>query len=282
MHKMKNQLPQLSSMILPAFLTLRKRKNIAKEGIQIHKTFKDVEIQKRELDTFRNYFGFKTHIPLTYLYTIVQRAQAACMLDKQFSLPIPGMVHIENLLTKVAEFDINAPCDIDTLVFVEYKENSSLKPIFSVEISQNGNTIATCNSIYIIKRKSKKKKNKKKETAPLSEVKHKASWKLNPQMGKEYASISGDKNPIHTSVIFAKMLGFRKRIMHGWYSTCRIERYVEEHFNAPISEISVNFSAPVLLPSQPQLVMQKDKEGGFQYQLLNDSTTRTLLTGTMK
>jgi hypothetical protein len=279
---MKNQLPELSSMILPAFFTLRKNKNIAQAGIQINKIFRGVEIEKSKLEGFREYFGFQTSIPLTYLYTIAQRAQTALMLDKQFTLPIPGMIHIENYLNKYAELDPNIPFDITSSTSVDYKESGSLKPVFLVELSQNGNTVAACKSIYIIKRKSKTKKSKKTEVDSLHQIDQRVVWKLNPKTGREYTRVSGDKNPIHTSLIFAKMLGFERTIMHGWYSICKIEQFLENNEGASISEIVVNFLSPVLLPSQPEFVLQNNKDEGFNYQLVSGASNRILLNGMMK
>ncbi|MEZ4685600.1 MAG: MaoC/PaaZ C-terminal domain-containing protein [Bacteroidia bacterium] len=51
-------------------------------------------------------------------------------------------------------------------------------------------------------------------------------------MAKRYAAISGDKNPIHTSTMFAKMAGFNKRIIHGWYNASRACASAEQHFGA--------------------------------------------------
>ena len=112
---MKNQLPKLSSMILPAFLTLRKNKNIGKAGIQITKIFRSIQIEKHNLDKFNSYFNFHAQVPLTYLYTIAQRAQTALMLDNRFTLPIPGMIHIENRLIKKNDFNViqHSTCVVD-------------------------------------------------------------------------------------------------------------------------------------------------------------------------
>ncbi|MAX81705.1 MAG: hypothetical protein CL843_16205 [Crocinitomicaceae bacterium] len=279
---MSNQLPQLSSMILPAFLTLRRSSKITEKGIQTNKTFKAVEIEEEHLNAFKAYFDFSTNVPLTYIYTIAQRAQTALMLDKHFTLPIPGMVHIENQLTQKSELDPYSSFDVTSSAFVAYEESDSLKPTFEVELVQNGHVVATCRSIYTVKRKDKKQKIRKKALAPLQQAKHQELWNVNAKTGKEYASISGDKNPIHTSLIFAKMLGFKTQIMHGWYSVCKIEQFLEGHYNQNVSDISVKFLSPVLLPSQPKFLLQQDENKAFNYQLVNHSNARILLTGKMK
>ena len=279
---MKNHLPKLSSMILPAFFTLRKNKKIGKVGIQINKTFRSVQIEKHNLEKFNSYFGFRTQVPLTYLYTIAQRAQTAVMLTNKFTLPIPGMMHIENKLIKENDFNPQKNFDITVSASVEYKERGSLKPVFEVEISQQNCVVAICKSTYIIKRKSKKPKTKKQKVEPLKRTNHESVWSFIPKIGKEYANISGDKNPIHTSLIFAKLFGFKKQIMHGWYSICKIEQFVEEKFKIATSEISVNFSTPVLLPTQAKFKLKKEKNKEFYYELVNNSNTKIHLNGVIR
>ncbi len=279
---MNNQLPPLSSIFLPAMFTLRKNKNIAETGIQFAETFKEVYIEKQHLETFKSYFGFRSVVPLTYLYTIVQRAQAALMLDKRFTLPIPGMVHIENLLTKARDIDPDADFDIVSSTSIPYKASGSFKGDFIVELSQNGRLVARCESVYLIKRKSKKAGGKKRKIEPLPQVDHQTEWEVSPRIGKEYAQISGDKNPIHVSRVFAKLMGFKKPIMHGWYSICKIEQFMEAQFGVAISEISVNFSSPVFLPSQTTFDLSKSSSQEFAYQLVNSSDNKILLNGVMK
>ena len=269
-------------MILPAFLTLRKNKNIGKAGIQITKIFRSIQIEKHNLDKFNSYFNFHAQVPLTYLYTIAQRAQTALMLDNRFTLPIPGMIHIENRLIKKNDFNPHKNFDITASAFVEYKESGSLKPVFMIEISQQGKVVANCESTYFIKRKSRKPRGKKQEVKPLEQSNYEEVWTFTPKMDKEYADISGDKNPIHTSFIFAKLLGFRKQIMHGWYSVCKVEKFIEENFDRVISEVSVNFSTPVLLPSQTKFMLQQRDDGEFYYEILNSSNTKIHLKGVIK
>ena len=279
---MKKQLPQLSSLMPSIFLTIGRSKDISASGIHLSSTFRDVTIDAAHLKSFRQYFGFRTDVPLSYLYTMAQRAQAALMLDKAFKLPIPGMVHLGNQLEKKAEPDPDIPFDITISAQVDYKESGSLKPVFLVELSQNGQVVTVCKSLNLIKRKSKTKKHKKVVTAPQQQTTHEAIWKYDTRTGKEYANVSGDKNPIHTSLIFARIMGFGKSIMHGWYSVCKVEQYLEENEGLAVSEIDSSFLSPILLPSQARFVLQKGEKGVFNYQLLDDASEKILLNGMMK
>jgi len=246
----------------------------------IKKTFENVMIESNHLHSFIHYFGFANRAPLSYLYILAQRAQISIMLDKQFTLAIPGMIHVENYLTKFNQYMPDEPFDIKGSVQIEYKESGSLIPVFFVELYQKKHLIASCKSIYLVKRKSGKPK-KKEEQSDIEIYDYHDTWDLKKSSGKEYAKISGDKNPIHTSLIFAKLFGFKSTIMHGWYSVCRIEKNFENNYDFQISQIDTMFKTPVFLPEKPILKVLKKSQNQFKYQLINNLNSKIYLEGTI-
>ena len=46
-------------------------------------------------------------------------------------------------------------------------------------------------------------------------------WTLAGDVGRRYAAVSGDRNPIHLSALSAKALGFPRAIAHGMYTASR-------------------------------------------------------------
>ena len=46
-------------------------------------------------------------------------------------------------------------------------------------------------------------------------------WKLPGDLGRRYAAVSGDHNPIHLYPITAKALGFPRQIAHGMWTMAR-------------------------------------------------------------
>jgi MaoC like domain len=73
-----------------------------------------------------------------------------------------------------------------------------------------------------------------------------ARWHLPGDLGRRYAAVSGDHNPIHMHGLAAKALGFPHAIVHGMWTKarCLAALRLPDAFEA-----SVKFSKPVLLPS---------------------------------
>jgi acyl dehydratase len=67
-------------------------------------------------------------------------------------------------------------------------------------------------------------------------------------VGTDYAEVSGDHNPIHTSRLGARLLGFPTPIAHGMWSKARCLAALEGRLPQAYA-VDVAFKLPVPLPS---------------------------------
>lgn len=74
-----------------------------------------------------------------------------------------------------------------------------------------------------------------------------ALWRLPSDLGRRYRDVSGDPNPIHTSVLAAKAFGFPRPIIHGMWTHARVLAALENRLPGAY-EVSVEFTKPILLP----------------------------------
>ena len=76
-----------------------------------------------------------------------------------------------------------------------------------------------------------------------------ARWHLPGDLGRRYASVSGDRNPIHMHSLTAKAFGFPRAIAHGMWTKARCIAALEPSLpNA--YQVDVEFRKPILLPAQ--------------------------------
>ena len=242
------QLPTLNKVLFKALFTFFKGIKIKERDIEINKIFTPTIINKIQLKEYKILFNFTEVLPLTYLYLLAQRAQVALMLDKQFTIAIPGLIHASNTLEQVNELELDKVIKIESSVFVESKKEGSLNPIFKVQFYQNDILVAKCESIYLAKRKSKSLKKKRIAPSFISNPTHENTWNVTKSDALNYAEISGDKNPIHTFGLIAKLFGFKSTIIHGWYLVSKMTSEIKK--NQTIKSISCNFIKPVTLPQE--------------------------------
>ncbi len=68
-------------------------------------------------------------------------------------------------------------------------------------------------------------------------------------LGRRYAAVSGDHNPIHLYPLTAKAFGFPRQIAHGMQTLARCVAALDNRI-PEAATVLVEFKKPVLLPSR--------------------------------
>lgn len=92
-----------------------------------------------------------------------------------------------------------------------------------------------------------------------------ARWRLPAAVGRAYAAVSGDRNPIHTSSLAARAFGFPGAIAHGMYLAARAAAATGA-FGADAIRWSVAFAKPVVLPATVDVAIASEGDGSFAYE----------------
>ena len=106
--------------------------------------------------------------------------------------------------------------------------------------------------------------------APAGEVGEAAwrpldEWALPGDLGRRYARVSGDFNPIHLWGWTARLLGYDRPILHGYCTEAMIARALTERLwsgdPTALRRLRVAFRAPLALPARVQLQAAGDSAG---------------------
>ena len=85
---------------------------------------------------------------------------------------------------------------------------------------------------------------------PLAQV---AQLQAPADIGRRYAPVSGDYNPIHLWPLTARLLGFRRAIAHGLWTQARALALLQPDGVLPQASLQTVFKRPLLLPAQATL-----------------------------
>ncbi len=191
-------------------------------------------------------------VPLTYLYLLAQRAHLHLMLGPDFPYPLAGMVHAAEGLQRQDLIDSGA----DTLIEVELSPDPPTRSgarllTLETRFVQQQVIVAQTQSRYLARRGTGSGKGSadgaKADPAPPPEI---ARYQLAANAGRHYARLSGDYNPIHLWPWSARLLGFRRPIIHGMHSLGRALALLQQHHGVPVDQIEARFTAPVALPAE--------------------------------
>jgi hypothetical protein len=116
-------------------------------------------------------------------------------------------------------------------------------------------------SIYVPLARSDGKKSEKPRVP--RDAKEIAFFKLRKDAGLDFAKLTGDFNPVHWVPAYARALGFRNTILHGFGTMARaIEGLNRALFAGDVdalSEIDVRFTRPLVLPARVGLYVRRDE-----------------------
>ncbi|MFL6709109.1 MAG: MaoC/PaaZ C-terminal domain-containing protein [Massilia sp.] len=196
-------------------------------------------------------------IPLTYYYLLTQRAHLATLLSQDFPFRVAGMVHAENTLTQLQELAVSRPLQLATTVeILPPTSNGARYCNLVTTASQDGVDVFHCTSVYLARQG--KRKGVPAATRDTIEGKRIGGWAVGGSLGRAYAKVSGDWNPIHLWRWSARLMGMRRPIIHGMHSVAAACALLEQTSAKRVTQVSARFKAPIALRQRPTLYISGD------------------------
>ncbi|MFC8297441.1 MaoC family dehydratase [Micromonospora orduensis] len=234
-----------------------------------------VTVDRTHLADYDRVCGFRLtdRLPATFPHVMGFPLALRLMTAPGFPFPLTGLVHVGNRIT------VHRPITADeALDFTAYAQD--LRPHDrgrQVDVvlagSVDGEEVWRGVSTYLSRERTAGDGERRERSGRPEAPAGTARWRVEPRVGTEYARVSGDHNPIHTSVLGARLFGFRRPIAHGMWSKARCLAALENRLPDAYT-VEVAFKLPVSLPSTVSFALLPD--GGFA---LHDSRGRPHLVG---
>jgi acyl dehydratase len=195
-------------------------------------------------------FALRDTLPPTYPHMLAFPLHMAVMSDGSFPFGAVGLVHVENSIAQKRPIGIHEEMTIRVRPTKLQPHPKGKTFSLETEVLVDGSVVWESTSTMLRRGKGDEKAKGRKgfETldpaAPAS-----AEWKLPGDLGRRYAGVSGDRNPIHMHSLTAKPLGFPGAIAHGMWTKARALAQLESKLPQSF-EVEVRFRKPVLLPAR--------------------------------
>jgi acyl dehydratase len=225
-----------------------------KEMPELELVLTEVGIDRDRLAAYNRVCGFtlRDEVPSTYIHVLAFPLHLALMTDPSFPFPAVGLVHIENRITQHRPVRLGETLSIR--VRATGLESHPRGKKFSL-ISQ-----ARVGQELVWEEESVNLRRGKSDTAPpdaaaplpapdAQALPQTAVWRLPGDLGRRYASVSGDHNPIHIHPLTAKLFGFPSAIAHGMWTKARCLAALENRLPSAYTA-EVAFRRPILLPGK--------------------------------
>ncbi|MFI0791840.1 MaoC/PaaZ C-terminal domain-containing protein [Micromonospora rubida] len=275
------RLPQAGPLyrraLLGALPGAGRRRGDVLPGVEL--TVAGVTVDRAHLADYDRVCGFRLtdRMPATYPHVMGFPLALRLMTAPEFPMPLVGLVHVANRIT------VHRPVGAgETLDFRAYAED--LRPHDrgrQVDVvlvgSVGGEEVWRGVSTYLGRERAagggERRDRSERPSAPAAT----AHWRVTPRVGTDYARVSGDHNPIHTSRLGARLFGFPRPIAHGMWSKARCLAALESRLPDAYT-VDVAFKLPVPLPSTVALSATADG-AAWAFALHDARTGRPHLAG---
>ena len=208
-----------------------------------------VRIERHHLEAYAEVCGFpvKDVAPLTYPHLLAFPLHMALMTDPAFPAPAIGTVHLENSITQHRPLAVGETLEVVAAVGPAKPHPKGQVFEFVTSIHAGGGLAWESTSTYLRRGRGDDAASRGMElpeVSPGSTV-----WRLPADLGRRYAAVSGDYNPIHLYPLTARALGFDRQIAHGMWTMARSVAALEKRLPEAV-RVDVAFRKPVLLPAE--------------------------------
>ncbi|MCW2987553.1 MAG: hypothetical protein JWM24_491 [Solirubrobacterales bacterium] len=209
-------------------------------------------------------FALRDSLPVTYPHVLAFPLHMAVMADGGFPFGAVGLVHVENRIEQRRRIGIGEELTIRV-------RPTKLAPhpkgrIFSLLTEVTVDDELAWKSVSTMLRRGRPgaavadSSAMRKEVRPqevgsagpvaahLADAPASAEWKLGGDLGRRYAAVSGDRNPIHMHALTAKPLGFAGAIAHGMWTKARCLATLDSRLSDAFA-VDVRFRKPIVLPA---------------------------------
>ena len=207
-------------------------------------------------------FGLRDHLPPTYPHVLAFPLHMAVMADGGFPFGAVGLVHLENEIVQRRRIGIGEELSLRVRP-TALRPHARGRTFALLTEARAGEEVVWESTSTMLRRGNEPgERPVAKGDPPAPEADDfaaTAEWQLGGDLGRRYAAVSGDRNPIHMHALTAKPLGFPAAIAHGMWTKARalaaLESRLPDSFTAGVA-----FRRPILLPARVEF--GSDEEGG--------------------
>ncbi|MFV0406444.1 MAG: MaoC family dehydratase [Propioniciclava sp.] len=208
-------------------------------------------------------------LPPTWLHVLAFPLHTAILAAPDFPVPPAGLVHVRNQMTSHRLAMVGDDLDLQATTGLVLPHAKGVAFEIIAEARVDGELVWTGVSTYLARGAATGPGEQRPVSAWPSPAQH---WHLPADLGRRYAAVAGDMNPIHLSVATARLFGYRRPIAHGMWTHARAlaalghrpERYT----------VAVDFHRPILLPARVGFSVR-----GTEFAVIAPGSGKQLISG---
>lgn len=277
-----SQMPSAEALYLKAATTVFKRPKGRPQIPELALRVENVGVDARHLSDYRDVCGFVDgeSLPITFPHVMAGALHLQLMTDRRFPLPLLGLVHIRNRIEQPQPLAADARYDIQVSLGATRDVRQGMEFDLLTRFTRDGQTVWSETSTMLF-RMRKPKGPPTKSTVATPQLAEYQPVDAPNDIGRRYARVGKDYNPIHLAPLPARLFGFKRHIAHGMWSLARCAALLEPELGRAVQILDVQFRQPLFLPGKVTLRHHRGS-GEIDYALLARRSDKVHLTGTLR
>jgi acyl dehydratase len=241
----------------------------------------DVDLELAEMDIDADHlagyakvcrFALRDDLPATYLHVVAFPLHLALMGDGRFPFGAVGLIHVANRIERLRPVRLGERLSVRVRA-TALEPHRRGRSFTIVSEARAGEELVWTDVTTILRReatatgpgdgdRARAASGARSDADP--EPRASSQWRLPGDLGRRYAGVSGDRNPIHMHDLPAKLLGFPRTIAHGMWTKARCLAALESRL-PPAFAVEARFRKAVLLPSTVTFGSAEDGGGAIRF-----------------
>jgi hypothetical protein len=217
-----------------------------------------VTVDLDHLAAYNRVCGFRLGdaLPATYPHVMAFPLSLAVLAEPSFPLPLTGIVHVANRIEVLGPVRVSDTFSLRVRAQRLRPHERGRQVDVVAEAFTDGSCVWRGRSTYL----HRTGHGSGGPPPDRATVAARSLWRVEHRTAKHYRGVSGDRNPIHTSRVMARLAGFRRRIAHGMWTKARCLAALEGRLPGTFT-VDVRFLRPILLPGTVAFAAERAGDG---------------------
>ena len=225
-------------------------------------------------------------VPITFPHMLAFPLHVRIMTREDFPFPVMGAIHIENSIRQHATLLAGDELDLEARPTRLLRHSHGQLVEVETHATRDGQPVWDSRSLYLFRGKRRSVGEPYVPFSPPNgptDLDERGRWALPESIGRRYARVSGDWNPIHLSRITAQLFGLQKSVAHGMWMKARAIAAVTAPVRAShrVASVTVAFRTPAFLPGAARLFAGVGTTDNV-FEVRDAKTPRKLLRGRLQ
>ncbi len=274
--------PSTAPLFWKAALSARRKPGTAPEIPNNSVTLKNFVLTGDHIAAYNAVCGLpQGPLAMTYPQVVAAPLHMHVMTQPNFPLPLLGIVHLRNIVTQKHSLSAGVPYDVRVHIGDSRRTKLGIEVDLLTDYLSHDESLWSAVTTVLYRMKSKERGARAPVPAAAAVTASYLPFDVPENIGRRYAPIAGDYNPIHLYPITAKFLGFDRAIAHGMWSVARSLGLMLPTYGGTPAKLTIQFKQPLFLPGRVTLKQVKTGQG-VDFDLLAREGGKTHFSGRLE